>query len=58
MTDNRLFSRGIACDTKGCGHNSRDHDRSKKIDGVWTGKCTIWNCQCKQYTKPKELQKI
>lgn len=38
-----------ACKNKECGHNSRDHNLSKKKNGIWTGKCTVPDCVCKEY---------
>ena len=46
------------CKTEGCKHISRDHDRSKKINGIWTGKCHVEDCDCKQYKPWMNLQAI
>lgn len=37
-----------------CGHTSRDHNRSTKKNGIWTGICTVEGCNCKEYTYKKK----
>lgn len=37
------------CKTKGCGHAGRGHNRCKKKNGFWTGKCN--ECDCQEYTQ-------
>ena len=32
-----------------CNHIAREHNRVKKINGKWVGKCGVWNCECKNY---------
>jgi len=50
-----MFGKGMACTTKGCGHDSRDHNRvTKQSDGSWNGKCTVWDCDCELYRKGKK----
>lgn len=51
------FGKGKPCGNPECAHNSRDHYRSTKKNGIWTGKCTVWNCDCIEYIQTVSMEK-
>jgi len=40
------------CKRKGCNHLAREHNRVKKTNGEWNGRCSVWDCDCPNYIKP------
>jgi len=43
----------LAKPCKICKHLAREHNRHRTIDGRWNGKCSVWDCDCPNYLKPK-----